>query len=308
LTGAQLLASSVWRHGRRCPAVGRHPVRVVTLWTVLAIAFPGALLVTSAVLGGRVSINLLAFAVVPFPLALAYAIVKHDLFQLDAMVKRGAYYLLLTGTIGAAYMGAIFLFNRALPGAVTNSAVFPILFTLAVLVLFDPLRTFVQGLLDRVFFRTAYDSAQVLEAVGAELVSALTRDHIARLVRNGVDGAIPNSRTRLFVGTIAQGLEEVGGVITVPSVLVPFLSPGHVLTAFDSAESYPDVATAERVRDALGALEAVVAVPLWLHGELVGLLTAGTKRSGLFYTAGDAAFLRALAHQAASALQNAASY
>ena len=304
LLGAQL----VWEYVRGRSAVGRQRVRVVTLWTVLAIAFPGALLVTSAVLGGRVSINLLAFAVVPFPLALAYAIVKHDLFQLDAMVKRGAYYLLLTGTIGAAYMGAIFLFNRALPGAVTNSAVFPILFTLAVLVLFDPLRTFVQGLLDRVFFRTAYDSAQVLEAVGAELVSALTRDHIARLVRNGVDGAIPNSRTRLFVGTIAQGLEEVGGVITVPSVLVPFLSPGHVLTAFDSAESYPDVATAERVRDALGALEAVVAVPLWLHGELVGLLTAGTKRSGLFYTAGDAAFLRALAHQAASALQNAASY
>src|SRR5262249_33217395 len=90
--------------------------------------------------------------------------------------------------------------------------------------------------------------------------------------------------------------------------LVPFLSPGRLLTSFDSTESYGDAATVERARDALGAIEAEVAVPLWLQGELVGLLTAGPKRSGLFYTAGDAAFLRALAHQTAIALRNAASY
>src|SRR5262249_24112106 len=77
--------------------------------------------------------------------------------------------------------------------------------------LFDPLRTFLQGVLDRVFFRTRYDSAQVLEAVGAELASALTRDHIARLVRNGIQGAIPNTCTRLFVGSTDEGLEEGGG-------------------------------------------------------------------------------------------------
>ena len=243
-----------------------------------------------------------------FPLAVAYAIVKHDLFEIDAMMKRGAYYLLLTGAVGVAYAAAIILFNWALPGAMTGSAAFPVFFTLAVLMLFDPLRTFLQGVLDRVFFRTSYDSAHVLEAIGAELASALTREHIARLVRNGVQGAIPNARTRLFVGSAPESLEEVGGVFTVPRILFPFLTPGRVLTAFDSAESYPDAATTERVRDALGALEAELAVPLWQRGELVGVLSAGPKRSGLFYTAGDADFLRALAHQAAIALQNAASY
>jgi signal transduction histidine kinase len=288
--------------------LARQRVRIVTMGVLVAFALPGALVFASALSRGSVAVNLGSVTPVVFPLAVAYAIVKHDLFELDAMVKRGAYYILLTGAVGLTYAAAITVFNLALPGGIAGSVAFPALFTLAVVMLFDPLRTFLQGVIDRVFFRTNYDGAQVLEAVGAELGSALTRDHIARLVRNGVDGAIPNARTRLFVGSVAQGLEEVGGVITVPNVLVPFLSPGRVLTSFDSAESYPDPATAERVRDALGALEAEVAVPLWLHGELVGLLTAGAKRSGLFYTAGDAAFLRALAHQAASALQNAASY
>ncbi len=308
LAGILLGTRLVWEYLRGRSGVGRERVRVVTLGTLFAVALPGALLVASAVRGGHVPINLAAFAIIPFPLSLAYAVVKHDLFQVEAMVKRGAYYLLLTGAIGAAYAGAILVFNLTLPLAITNSVAFPILFTLVVLVLFNPLRTFLQGIVDRVFFRTSYDSAQVLEEVGAQLASALTRDHIARLVRNGVEAAIPNARTRLFVGTVARGLEEVGGVIAVPGVLVRALSPGRVLTSFDSPASYPDPATAERVRDALGALEAEVAVPLWLHGELIGLLTAGPKRSGLFYTAGDAAFLRALAHQAAISLQNAASY
>jgi signal transduction histidine kinase len=308
VSGILLAARLVWEYMRGRSAVGRQRVRVVTLGTVFAMAVPGALLVASAMLGGRLSMNLVPVAIIPFPLSVAYAIVKHDLFQLDAMVKRGAYYILLTGAVAVTYAAAIAMFNLALPGQITSLPVFPVLFTLAVLILFDPLRTFLQGVLDRVFFRTRYDSAQVLEAVGAELASALTRDHIARLVRNGIQGAIPNGCTRLFVGSTAEGLEEVGGDMLVPVDVVRFLRPGRVLTTFDSAESYPDPATAERTRDALAALDAQVAVPLYLHDDLVGVLTAGPKRSGLFYTAGDADFLRALGYQAAIALQNAASY
>jgi len=286
----------------------RQRIRMVTLGTVVGFSVPGVIFLASALSGGGVAVNTAGFTGFLFALAVAYAVVKHDLFEIDAMVKRGAYYILLTGAIGAAYAMSIVLFNWALPGAITHSGAFPLLFTLAVLMLFNPLRTFLQGVVDRVFFRTSYDGAQVLEAVGGELASALTRDQVARLVLDGVEGAIPNARTRLFVGSTTESLEEVGWVFTVPRIVFRFLTPGRVLTAFDPTEAYPDAATAERVRDALGALEAEVVVPLWRGGELVGVLTAGPKRSGLFYTAGDADFLRALAHQAASALQNAASY
>src|SRR5262249_57292187 len=108
------------------------------------------------------------------------------------------------------------LFNLALPGAIATSPAFPVLFTLAVLLLFNPLRTFLQGVVDRVFFRTRYDSARVLEAVGAELAAGLTREHISRLVRDGRHGPIPNSRTRLLVGDAADRLREAGGEVEAP--------------------------------------------------------------------------------------------
>jgi signal transduction histidine kinase len=299
------LVQEYWR-GRS--QLDRQRIRVMTLGTLMGFALPGVIFLASAFTAGSVAVNSGAFTGFLFALALAYAVVKHDLFEIDAMVKRGAYYLLLTGAVGAAYVGAVLIFNLALPGDVTRSPAFPVAFTLAVLLLFNPLRSLLQGIVDRVFFRTSYDGAAVLDRVGGALASALQREQIARLVRDGVQGAIPNEGTRLFVGTAAEGLHEVGGTATVPPALLPALANGRVLTAFDSAEGHPDPRALEEVRAALTALGAELAVPLILRGAVVGVLTVGPKRSGLFYTAGDAGFLRALANQAAIALQNAASY
>jgi len=297
-----------YRRGRS--QLARQRIRVMSLGGLFGFALPGIVLVVSAAVGGSIAINTVALTGFLFALSLAYAIVKHDLFEIDAMVKRGAYYLLLTGAVGAAYVGAFALFNVVLQAqAVTNSPVFPVVVTLVVLLFLDPLRTRLQGFVDRVFFRTRYDGAQVLAAVGAELAAALKREDIARLVREAVDGAIPNTRTRVFVDGAAEGgLREVGGAGHVPAPLLEPLAGGRVLTAFDPAELYPDAAQHEAVRGALAELEAEVAAPMLLGSQVVGVLTAGPKRSGLFYTAGDAELLRALGHQAAIALQNAASY
>jgi signal transduction histidine kinase len=290
-----------YRRGRS--QLARQRVRVITLGTLFGFALPGVILLASVLMTGGVAMNLAALTPFLFALSLAYAVVKQDLFEIDAMVKRGAYYLLLTGAVGAAYVAAVVVFNLILQaGAVTDSPAFPVLFTLAVLLLFNPLRTRLQAFVDRVFFRTRYDGAQVLAAVGGELAATLQRDRIASLVRECVDGAIPNSGSRLFVGGSA------GDVAGVPRALVRRLAEGRVVTAFDPPELYADEDAHDAVRSALASLGAEIAVPLQLREELVGALTAGPKRSGLFYSAGDAEFLRALANQAAIALENARTY
>jgi signal transduction histidine kinase len=299
--GGRLIATW-WAGGSQ---LVRQRVRVVTIGTLFGFGVPGAILVVSAVMGGEVSMNTAAFTPFLFSLALAYAIVKHDLFDIDAMVKRGAYYLLLTGAVGAAYVGAVLVFNLILrAGAFTDSPAFPILFTLAVLLLFNPLRTRLQALVDRVFFRTHYDGAQVLAIAGAKLASTLQREQIVRLVCDTVQDAVPNAATRLHL----LAPDGSAPAEPLPPALLRSLHDGRLVTAFDSPETYPDAATHEAVRAALLALGAEVAVPLQHSEELLGVLTVGPKRSGLFYTAGDAEFLRALAHQVAIAIANARSY
>ena len=300
------LISAYWRGTSQ---LARQRVRVLTLGILFGIGLPSVVLVISAAVWGQVAINTAAFTPFLFALSLAYAIVKHGLFEIDAMVKRGAYYLVLTGAVGAAYVGSVVVLNLVLEAnAVTDSVFFPLFFTLAVLLLFNPLRTRLQAFVDRVFFRTAYDGARELAAVGGQLASALQRERIVALVRAAVSHAIPNAATHLFVGEPDGRLAEAGDGRGVPRVLRRTLGEGRLTTVYDPAELYPDPATHEAVRAALTTLGAEVAVPLRLRGELVGVLTAGSKLSGLFYTAGDAEFLRALAQQAAIALENARTY
>ena len=301
------LVMAYWRDTSQ---LARQRVRVIMLGTVAGFALPAVVLTLAAVMAGGVAMNTAALTPFVFAVALAYAVVQHDLFEIDAMVKRGAYYLVLTTAVGATYVLAVLAFNYVLRlGAITDSTLFPFFFTLAVLFLFNPLRSRFQAFVDRVFFGTRYDGAHVLAELGAELGGALTREHIAALVRACVDATLPNEATRLFVRTNGD-LHEIGGDAALPAAIVDRVTTGKLLTVFDAQESHPTRTGAgdDAVRAALGELQAVVAVPLTARGKLVGALTVGAKRSRLFYTAGDAEFLRALAHQTATALGNAAAY
>ena len=215
-------------------------------------------------------------------------------------MRRGVYYLLLTGTVGVAYVAAVVTLNVVLQaGALTRSAAFPVFFTLVILLLLNPLRARLQAFVDRAFFRTRYDPARALAALGEELGGTLRRDRIAALVRESIDGAVPNAGTRLFVASAeGAGLGEMGGDASVPPALLRRLSDGGVVTLDGEPALGPDLAV----------IGAVLAVPLELRGELRGALTAGEKRSGLRWNADDLEFLGAVANHAAIALENARSY
>jgi signal transduction histidine kinase len=303
-------ARLVVEYWRSTSQLTRQRVRVIMLGSLFGFALPAVVLPLAALMAGGVAMNTAAFTPFVFGIALAYAVVKHDLFEIDAMVKRGAYYLVLTVAIGAAYVAAVLAFNLILrAGAFTDSVSFPVLFTLAVLLLFNPLRMRLQAWVDRVFFGTRYDARTLLASAGGALAGALHRDEIAHLVRDCVEQAIPNEGTRLFIAAPgAAALYEIGGTGEVPPELAEGLARGRVLTAFDPPETYSSPEVHERVRAAIAALGVTIVVPVQLGSDLVGAITAGEKHSHAFYTAGDAEFLRALAHEVALALRNAASY
>ncbi|HZR84657.1 MAG TPA: ATP-binding protein [Candidatus Binatia bacterium] len=300
----------ILEYRRATSALARQRVRVVTLGTVFGLALPGLIVLVSLALGRGLGMNAIAFTFFLFPVALSYAIVKHDLFEIDAMVKRAAYYLVLTGAVGVLYAGGLLVLNLALQstGLARTPAVLAA-FTVAVLVAFNALRSRLQGFVDRVFFRTRYDGARVLAEVGEQLASALRHDEISALVHSALGDAIPNLGVRLFFTTDEDGrVREIATGIEMDPGLAAAIAPGRILTVDDPAELFASDDVRRSVREALRGLGAAVAVPMRLRNRTVGVLAIGTKRSGLFYTAGDAQFLLALAHQTATALQNAASY
>jgi signal transduction histidine kinase len=303
-------ANLVVAYGRGDSQLVRQRVRILLIGALFGFALPAVVLALAAAMAGDVSMNLAATTPFMFGIALAYAIVQHDLFDIDAMVKRGAYYLVLTGAVSAAYLAAVLAFNFVLrTGAVTDSGAFPVVFALAVLLLFNPLRTRVQSFVDRVFFGTTYDGGKVLTEIGTELAHARQRDEIARIIATCLQRTIPNEGTRLFVaGLDPRGLAALDGRALIAADVAARFANGRVVTVVDAPESDADPALHAATRAALHTIDATIVVPMVAHGELMGALALGAKRSGFFYTAGDADLLRALGRETAVALQHAAGY
>ncbi len=115
--------------------------------------------------------------------AMAVAIARYRLFDIDQIVSRTVTYGTVVVLLAAAYAGVVFLLRDLFPlegpVAVAGS-------TLLVAALFNPLRRRVQGLIDRRFNRSHYDITRTIDAFSQRLTDAVDlvplRSELSRLV------------------------------------------------------------------------------------------------------------------------------
>ena len=119
------------------------------------------------------------------PLALAFAMFRYRLYDIDLVINRTLVYGLLTATSLAAYAAFVVVLRQVFSPFVPSSEIAVAISTLAVAALFQPARSWIQRAIDRRFFRRRYDATRVLndfaarlrhdvdlDAVGADLCAA----------------------------------------------------------------------------------------------------------------------------------------
>ena len=151
---------------RHAPAIERQQMK----WLFFAAGLLVVALLLSMVLdrlgatwGGTVT-NVVAITI---PLAIAVAVLRYRLFDIDVIIRRTTSYALLTALLGLIYLASVVALQWVLSPLTGESTPAVVLSTLLIAALFLPVRRRVQDLIDRRFNRPHYDAAKTLARFAA---------------------------------------------------------------------------------------------------------------------------------------------
>ncbi len=303
---------------RGASPLGRQRAGVLMLGFTLAFGPPVLGAVTETMT--RVSVPALRelwWLTLIFPLAVAYAIVRYDLFDIRAALRAGAVYSAVTALLAAGYAGVLTLLNLPLfPIDPTLGRVVPAaVAALVVVFLVNPAYVRTRAVVDRLFFRERYDAQQAIERLAAAMTTVLDLERVVPLIADTLASVFHPAGVRLLLAA-AEGREyrSLGPagrrtVLAGQAALVACLARHRQPLSRERLEADPalapwrDAALAE-----LTALGAAVVVPVRFRGAITALLVLGPKRTGAAYTGTDLRLLRVVADQSAVALENARAY
>jgi hypothetical protein len=189
-------AASLVRRFRRSRGSERQQLR----WLAVAAALaPPVVLATAAgvatehlVLAGWAIGLYLAL----LPLAIAAAIARYRLYDLDRIISRTLAYALLTVLLGLGYAAVVLGFGRLLG---RDSSLVVAGATLAVAALFQPARRRIQAVVDRRFNRRRFDAARTIGAFSARLRDEVDLDTLTGELLAVVDGTMQPTRASLWL-------------------------------------------------------------------------------------------------------------
>jgi len=252
-----------------------------------------------------------------FPLAVAYAIIRYNLFDLRSVIRLGTIYSAVTGLVVLAYAGSLTLLNLSfaqlelsLPPLIPATVA-----SLAVILFLNPVYVRTQTLVDRLFFRQRYDAQQAIERLSHQMTTVLDLHRIVESIARTLHEVFHPMRVALLIGDdgrreyrAADGADHavpIAGDSPLPRCLAQYRVP---LTP-ESLREDPDLLDfSEGCLAQLDALGADLVVPVLFRDRVTALLTLGPRRSGAAYTTDDFRLLRLLADQSAVALENARAY
>ena len=287
----------------------------------------GAVIATSLPILDMLFSNLLKIYLVPsfnyylpffiiFPLSIGYSITKHNLFDIDAIVRRTYGYILATFGIAGLYTFFVFV-PTTISGRfeLTMSPAYPLVLFIAVIFFFNLAHQRIRKFIDRVFFRLEYDYQYTVQRISQTMASLLSIDQIEKgMMEIASNVLFIDKGFVMLLNQKEQVYENMSGppsTLKLPArdPLIQKIAEGkRAVTLYDIEEDPLFKKERTACKKTLEQLEATLMVPIIYEDDLIGMMSLGEKKSGRFYRVEDVNLLKTLASQGAVAIENARSF
>jgi PAS domain S-box-containing protein len=243
------------------------------------------------------------------PLSLAYAVVKHRLMDVELIFRRGLVYVLATAAIVGISLLVIGVFGSMLAGGEEpHVTIIAVLSTLVVMLLFTPVKSRIQDLIEKLFYRERGSPRRALLRLSQDLNTDLDLYSMTERLLGGVAQALGVSSVAAFLPDVSgsfsifasRGCAPGSESVRLPKggALLGRLAEGEPLNAETSSEVFPEA----------GPLDLVYYFPCRVKGEVIAVLGVGRKDGFDVLNSEEVDLLQALAGQAATAFMNGRLY
>ena len=305
---------------RRCESdLDRSRLRVMFVGAFLGFFIPALTTVLTSSYQFQIPYNLALVPSVFFPISVAYALLKYSLFDLGNALRVGLSRIALLALLVAIY-AVIAVLGTPWIGDYAKDPLVPVLFSIFVVALFNPLLRWLEGVVDRYIFRQDYDPAKVQQEISLYLRSldsprSLAKGFIDRVTRSvGIETVVVVYRAKDATELLAVATESL--TATLGAIGADAESIREIWPAMDyrgvargEAANHPRF---ESKRDLIVGVfdrcRAALLLPLVYEREVRGAVAFGARRSGHEYSAEDYRLLETLTDQLALSLENGRLY
>lgn len=312
-----LIGALGWKAWRSPTDLLRKQARIA-LWGALGAFLPITLLYlvpyflkadTIGPLGQAVYFSYVASVL--FPLSIAYAILRAQLFDIRVVIKRTVTYTVVTG----ALLGVYFLLGATVRGwadilfdvKAGTGPLESLIATGVVAAAFNPLATWTRAQVDRFFDRGQYDIGEVLEryaGLSDETMDPRTQFDIYMDI---ADQTVAPQHISIFVRDPASGMLTFRAArrIDIPPTYAVSPDKGELIE-LRKADKTGLLAHRARTAPLVAGRHAwgfALYIPLMWQGEVIGRINFGLKRSDQIYSERDRQLLTSMAHRLADKLR-----
>jgi signal transduction histidine kinase len=299
--GMALGCAALFRASRRAAWARERAQARWLLWGIFVVSTPFVFLRTlPRLLGlGEASIppELDRIVELAAPAAFALAVVRHRVFDIDAIIRRSLIASALALLLAGAALGVLLACGSLCPDPVPlpREAVWLVAGAVTA-ALFGPARRAVGRWVDRTFFRIRHEHGLALRALAGPLAQAAAPEAVARLVERECASELDPASVALW---LTEGREDGSTALDGLARLdlgdgIARARPGATTMAELEGSGFPAALLGEGV---------VLLQPLARQGRLWGVLLLGPKQAGQRYVEEDLTFLTGLAAEAAQALE-----
>lgn len=148
------------------------------------LAACGDVVLTALDMQSTTAAGLLLLGAIPLPVAMAFAILRYRLLDVELVVNRSVVYALLTAALAGLYLLLVAVIATALDLAAGSQGHTVVLVGTALVVglLVTPLRGRIEALIDRIFFKQHLDYERALNRWSEELSTSLSYAELSQLL------------------------------------------------------------------------------------------------------------------------------